>query len=341
MVMKRQRGFTLIELMVAMGVSTVVLLGAVLAFRSSVQVNSNVTQSSDINDNLRAGMNLMVQDLVQAGTGIPTGGISIPNTQDAAGCNIGLPVNRPFGAPPAIITFQGPNSVTPGCNVILPAVEPGPAIGPVITATDATTAPQSDIITMMYADNTLSLNQSAIIRAAAPGPPAVPACAGAIAANGSSVTFDPACVTLGGAGIPVSAGDLILFSNANGNALQCVTQVAGQTLTFNAGDAFNLNGRTASETGGTLAQLQTAPGSGVYPPTSATRIWMITYYLNVSAADPLHPRLMRQVNFNIPQPVAESIETLQFTYNLADGSNPAPSNLAAIPEGTTRTSYER
>ena len=86
MVMKRERGFTLIELMVAMGVSTVVLLGAVLAFRSSVQVNSNVTQSSDINDNLRAGMNLMVQDLVQAGTGIPTGGYRFPirKTRQAA-----------------------------------------------------------------------------------------------------------------------------------------------------------------------------------------------------------------------------------------------------------------
>lgn len=327
---QRQRGFTLVELMVAMGVTVVVLLGAVMAFRESVQVNSNVTQSSDINDNLRAGMNLMVQDLIQAGTGIPTGGISIPNTQNAAGCNIGVPVNRPFGPPPAVITFQGPNSVTPGCNVILPALEPGPAIGPIIASTDGTTAPQSDIITMMYADNTLALNQSPITRpAAAP----LPACTGAIAADGSSVSFDPVCVILGGAGIPIAAGDLILFSNANGNALQCVTSVAGQILNFAANDAFNLNGRTASETGGTLAQLQSPAGSGVYPPTSATRIWMITYYLNTSAADPLHPRLMRQINFKNPQPVAESIERLQFTYNLADGTNPAPSNRAAIPAG--------
>jgi len=329
---RQQRGFTLVELMIAMGVTVVVLLGAVLAFRESVQVNSNVTQSSDINDNLRAGMNLMVQDLVQAGTGIPTGGISIPNTQNAAGCNIGAPVNRPFGPAPAAITFQGPNAITPGCNVILPAVEPGPAIGPIIASTDGTTAPQSDIITLMYADNTLALNQSAIIRAVSVAPP-LPACAGAIAADGSSVTFDPVCVTLGAAGIPVAAGDLILFSNANGNALQCVTSVAGQTLNFAANDPFNLNGRTTTETGGTLKQLQSPVGSGAYPPTSATRIWMITYYLNTSPADPLHPRLMRQVNFNNPQPVAESIERLQFAYNLADGTNPAPSNQAAIPAG--------
>ena len=106
----------------------------------------------------------MVQDLVQAGTGIPTGGISIPNTQNAAGCNIGAPVNRPFGPAPSAITFQGPNAITAGCNVILPAVEPGAALGPIIASTDGTTAPQSDIISLMYADNTLALNQSPIIR---------------------------------------------------------------------------------------------------------------------------------------------------------------------------------
>ena len=322
----------MIELLVAMGVTAVVLLGAVLAFRESLQVNSNVTQASDINDNLRAGMNFMVQDLIQAGTGIPTGGISIPNTQDAAGCNTSAPVNRPFGPPPAIVTFQGPNGITPGCNVILPALEPGSAIGPTIASTDGTTAPVSDIVTLLYADNTLALNQSPITRPASVAPP-LPACAGAIAANGSTASFDSACVTLGAAGIPVNAGDLILFSNANGNALQCVTSIAGQVLNFGAGDAFSLNGRTAAETGGTLQQLQSPPGSGNYPPTSATRIWMITYYLDPNAVDPAHPRLMRQINFKTPQTVAESIESLQFRYNFADGTNPAPSNLAGVPVG--------
>jgi prepilin-type N-terminal cleavage/methylation domain-containing protein len=330
---KKQQGFTLVEMMIALGVTAVILLAAVLAFRESVLVNSNVTQASDINDNLRAGMNLMVQDLIQAGTGIPTGGISIPNTQDATGCNTSLPVNRP-GPPPAAITFQGPNSLTPGCNVILPAVEPGPALGPAIVSTDGTTAPISDMVTMLYADNTLALNQSPIIRPASIAPP-IAACNGALAADGSTVTFDPAptCVTLGAAGIPVSPGDLILFSNANGNALQCVTAVAGQVLTFSAGDPFALNGRTASVVGGTLKQLQAPPGSGTYPPTTATRIWMISYFLDSNATDPAHPRLMRQVNFNQPQPVAESIESLQFRFNLADGTIPGPSNFAAIPGG--------
>jgi hypothetical protein len=41
--------------------------------------------------------------------------------------------------------------------------------------------------------------------------------------------------------------------------------------------------------------------------------------------------LMRAVNFNAPQPVAETIENLQFAYNLADGTSPAPVNQSAVP----------
>ena len=57
---------------------------------------------------------------------------------------------------------------------------------------------------------------------------------------------------------------------------------------------------------------------------------MITYYVD-SATDPTHPRLMREVNFNAPQPVAESLENLQFTYNFADGTSPAPVNQSVVP----------
>jgi len=51
--------------------------------------------------------------------------------------------------------------------------------------------------------------------------------------------------------------------------------------------------------------------NGNYPATSCTRVWMITYFLDATA-DPKHPMLMRAVNFNAPQPVAETLENLQF-----------------------------
>jgi prepilin-type N-terminal cleavage/methylation domain-containing protein len=321
--MRKKAGFTMIELLVAMAITMVVLGAAVMAFRDSTKANKSVTQKSDMSDNVRAGLNLIVQDLIQTGTGIPTGGISIPNSVDANGCNQGLPVNRP----PAILgkVFDGPNAVSKGCNVILPAIEPGPDMGPTVTSPDGTSGPKSDIIMMMYADNTLQkLSQKPVNGPTCPN--------GSINPSGSTFIFDQACVVIGAAGIPVNPGDLLMIFNNNGNCLQTVSAVGGQTLTFNPNDAFNLNGRSAKDTAGTIKQLQNPDGS--YPPTSVTRVWMVTYYLD-SVTDPLHPTLMREVNFNAPQPVAESLENLQFAYNFADGSKTPPVNQFAVPAADT------
>jgi prepilin-type N-terminal cleavage/methylation domain-containing protein len=323
--MKKNSGFTLIEIMVGMAVSMIALGAAFMMFRDSTKANNNVTQAADMSDNIRAGLNLIVQDLIQTGTGIPTGGISIPNTPNAAGCNTGRRVNRPPAA--LALAFQGPNALNTGCNVILPAIEPGNALGPAVVSPDGTTSPPTDIITMMYADNTLAFDQKPINGPNCPG--------GAIAANGSSITFAPACVVIGAAGIPVNPGDLIMIYNAvNPNGvLQTVTSVGGQTLNFAGGDAFNLNGRTNTETAGTIKQLQNLTAgvpNGTYPSTSCTRVWMITYYVD-SVTDPQHPMLMRAVNFNAPQPVAESFENLQFAYNFADGTTPPPVNQFTVP----------
>ncbi len=318
--MKKNFGFTLVEIMVAMAVSLIALGAAVMMFRDSTKANNNVTQAADMSDNIRAGLNLMVQDLIQTGTGIPTGGISIPNTPNAAGCNTGRPVNRP---PAALgLTFQGPNAANPGCNVILPAIEPGADLGPTVVSPDGTSGPKTDIITMMYADNTLALDQRPINGPNCPN--------GSITPTGSSITFDPNCVVIGAAGIPVNPGDLVMIYNSiNPNGvLQTVTSVGGQTLNFAGGDAFNLNARTTTETAGTIKQIQNPDGT--YPASSCTRVWMITYYID-SLTDPNHPMLMRAVNFNTPQPVAESFENLQFNYNFADGTNPPPVNQGAVP----------
>jgi type II secretory pathway pseudopilin PulG len=325
--MKKNSGFTLVELIIGMAVTMVALAAAVLIFRDSTRANNNVTQTSDMSDNMRAGLNLIVQDLIQTGTGIPTGGISIPNTA-VAGCNKGRPVNRP----PAVLnlTFQGPNSVNAGCNVILPAIEPGNGLGPIVTSPDGTSGPATDIVTLMYADNTLALDQKPITGPACP--------TGTIAANGGQINFgsSPGCVTLGAAGIPVNPGDLLMLYNAHNpnGILQTVSSVNGQIVTFTAGDAFNLNGRTVSETSGTILTLQDKTAAGVpngnYPATSCTRIWMITYYLDATT-DSKHPMLMRAVNFSTPQPVGETIENLQFTYNFSDGTTPAPVNQFTVP----------
>src|SRR3979411_1532005 len=174
--MKKQAGFTLVEFMVGITVTLIVLAAALATFNDTVRTNQVVAMRGDMTDNLRAGLNLIEQDLLQAGTGIPTGGIPIPNNPHTAGtCNVGLPVNRP--------NLQG-TLTFPVCNFSLPAVEPGSNLGPQITSPDVAPGPNSDLINILYADNALSLDNDPINRPASPG---VTACNGTINAAGDTV----------------------------------------------------------------------------------------------------------------------------------------------------------
>jgi prepilin-type N-terminal cleavage/methylation domain-containing protein len=338
--MKKESGFTLVEMMIAMAVALVALAATVAAFRDSSYTNQRVALKSDITDNLRAGMNFIQQDLIQAGTGIPVGGISIPNSGSAGGgCINGVSaLNRP-SLVAGSLTF-------PVCNTTLPAVEPGDALGNVINSPDAGSITKTDLISMLYVDNSLGLDAKPINQAPFG---ADPGCLGTISPTGNSVFFDKTtiylgvvnCVDLSKAIVPINPGDLIMFSNANGNAIQAVTAVSGQTLTFTsgtaAGDAYHLNG--TGQPAGTLIQLQNyttnALGqrvyNGTYPPTTASRIWMISYYLD-DTTDPGRVRLIRRTNFNPGVVVGETIENLQFTYNYVSGGV-VLANQSAVPAG--------
>jgi prepilin-type N-terminal cleavage/methylation domain-containing protein len=329
--MKKKAGFTLIEFMVAMAVTLVVMTAVVAAFRDATRANQGVAAREDMADNLRAGLNLISQDLLQAGTGIPTGGISIPAFAANAGCPNGASnLNRP------ILTGA---TTFPQCNLFLPAVEPGSNMGPFITSPDATSNVNTDIITVLYQDN-LSTSGTYLVGMDATPINGTSCPSGAITAAGDKVTFDSNCFNLGtlaASGVSLNPGDLILFSNANGNALQTITSISGQTLSFASGDAFNLNGVVGS-TGGTIRQIQNYTidlsgnklfNVGTYPPTTATRIWMVSYYLD-NVTDPAHVRLIRRVNFNPGLPVGETLENLQFTYNFNDGKT---SNQVTVPVG--------
>ena len=326
--MKKQSGFTLIEFMVAMGITLVALAATVLAFKDATNTNQNVTLKSDLSDNLRAGVNLIQQDLIMAGTGIPTAGIPVPYTPGPASClgSGGAPINRPNLS--GGLTF-------PVCNVSLNAVEPGWGLGPKVTSPDSTPGANTDLITVLYVDNTLALNSRMVNEPAQGGNPGCPA--GTITSNGQVVTFDATCITFSPTGVQINTGDLIMFSNALGNAIQEVTSVSGQTLRFAAGDGLNLNAR--SDPQGTMKQLENTTNAGVpngtFPPTTATRIWMITYYLD-NVTDPLHVRLVRRVNWNPGQPVGETIENLQFKYNFVDGVT-NPSGQPSIPTGQSES----
>lgn len=278
--MSREQGFSLVEVLIATALTVILLAGAMGALNDAMGLNDRTTLMADLEQNLRAGMNFLIRDFISAGWEIPTGGIPIPSGPGA------LQVNRP-GPPGANYSF--------GSSATVAAVNPGASLGPVENGRP------TDIVNILYADNMLPLNQSPLA---------------AIAANGSSMTVN-AGTPISGVPNEIRPGDLIGFSNALGNTLQCVTRVAGQTVFFETGDPFNLNQPGAPQ--GSIMQLQSG---GVFPPTTATRILLITYYLD-NTTDPLMPRLVRQVNMRTGEAVALVLEDMQLSYDLVDGvTNP-------------------
>jgi prepilin-type N-terminal cleavage/methylation domain-containing protein len=320
--MNRGNGFSLIEMLVSIVILLAVVSTATLMLVQAQHASDGVAQMANMQENLRAGMNFITRDLAQAGEGIPPAGISLPNT--AAGASA---VQRPGTG----TTFLQPNGtsytllpvIAPGWEIGQPAKSVNPLNGAVLVGVN------SDVINILYADNTLvdvaghSLNSYPIVQSA----PATPVCNGTINATGLSVTLANGCFAMPGTPTPIGVGNLILFTNQLGTALEYVTAVNGQTITFSAGDPAGLN-----QTGlpnGTVANLK---AGGVFPPTTIQRVWLISYYID-STTNPSKPQLVRQVNYpnyptaatavNPPQQIADCIENLGFSYDITNSTAPA------------------
>jgi hypothetical protein len=211
--------------------------------------------------------------------------------------------------------------------------------GSVITAN----AQKSDILTVLYADNSLVDSSGRYLNGLA-------AYSAASCPHGTvtaaSVTLDSNCFTMPGAGAsPIGAGNLIMFQNQNGTALEYITSTNAQTMTFASGDPAGLNAPSAATyPNGTVAALL-SKGTA---PTTITRIWMVTYYLD-STTNTRHPTLVRQVSYpayptatlqnNPPQPIADDIEALNFTYDIIDSSAPTGTYANGAGDATQPASW--
>jgi prepilin-type N-terminal cleavage/methylation domain-containing protein len=323
--MKRQTGFSLIELMVSMAVLIIVAAAAVAALVQAQHVTAAVGLEANTQQNLRAGMHMLVRDLTQAGEGIPTAGVTIPNTAGVSA----IPRPGPGGAAALFPATSTLAQVTPGWTL----GEDAKTVNPVTLAVQDGLL-KTDIITVLYVDDTLvssapgpggipapQLNAYPVVNPAAPGP----ACTGAMDPAGASVTLAPSCFTLPGGPVPLNPGDLIMFHNTNGSALEFVTSIVPPIIFFAGGDPASLNATGLPS--GTVTTLNVGA-----TPTDISRVWMVTYYIN-SNTNPSQPLLIRQVNYpNYPtvatatypaQQVADFIENLSFSYDLLNSTAPA------------------
>jgi type II secretory pathway pseudopilin PulG len=305
---KSAAGFSLIEIMVSMGVTIVIMGATMTALSQAIRVNQSTLLVTGMNANLRTGMDLMTRDLLQTGQGLPTGGvILIPSGLGAT--QIKLP------GPPttAYKSLVGDTDIS--------AVSPGPGLGPVINGV------ATDMITALEADS--AFDHRSLL---------------ALAADGSSMTVSKpqidgtTCDISNGGPDDVLPGQLMLLTKGSASALVEVTSVDGdQKVFFAASDSLNLN-QAGAAAGNLKAVAATAPadvlppvGQPQFVPTQATRIRMISYYLDATSA-PTRPRLVRRMNNGDPlvfnnllgNVVAFDVEGLLISYDINDGAtNPS------------------
>ena len=310
----KARGFSLVEMLIAIALGLVVLAATTQLFKSGMDATVLVSQSSEMQQNVRSTLNLIAKDVSMAGSGLPSGGLALPY---GAGSTASFFAVDPTKAWLANNTY--PSGIVGGAPVnnfmygIIPGAGNGMELGG--PATIAATGKGSDAVTVIYADYAFPLNQYTVTFANPGGsvitlaPPAVP-----------PANF-PAIQSPTG----IQVGDLILLNNPKGYAVGEVTGIApngvNTDLTFANGDPLNINQSGAAK--GNVAYI--IPGGS---PT-AIRIWAVTYFVEVPpAASAQPPRLMRQVNGQTPQPVADNIIGLQVTYDVCDGTNgPNCSNI--------------
>ncbi len=336
------QGYTLVELMVAMSLCLLLLGMAFNLFDGLNNAADLAGAMADVNENLRAGTNMIARDLSMAGSDIPLGGFPLPS--GGAPCQ---PIPIPL---PAWLPAQNFN---PACTGNMNVITPGSGFGPT-TGSGGTQIP-TDSVTLITVNPNSQLNEFQLVSISPVTTPGAYCCFAA--GDSVTITVNPATnggdLTAAGAS-QVLPGQLIMLSNANSSVLLAVSTVTTDTITFNGGDAANdplgLNqfpSGGSSPTSGTIGQLQTmgvAPAANFYPPTYAYQITMTTYYLdNVSRAPTW--MLMKQVGTGAPltgappsvpsqppQAVAMGINVLQFSYSLSPAAEPTdPTRTFVIP----------
>lgn len=297
---KRESGFSLLEMVIAMALGTLVLGAAVQLYSQGVAATWTVSQRAEMQQDFRAASNMMTKDLSLAGAGLGNGAaIALPSLvtpvygcaqMSGLPCYLGSANNAGLGYPKQ------------GTTAYLYGLMPGLNNGPTLNASQGAT----DVITVVYADSSFYLN-----------------CYTATVTSSTVVTFTlPSpltCVLPNGVAAPqnvndtvigLTPGDLILFSYSP-NVVAEVTAVNSNVVTFAAGDALKMNQTTAAS--GNLAH---ASGSG-----TGTRIFAITYYIDNSVTP---ARLMRQVSGHAPMPVADNMAYLKFSYDLFNDATNTP-----------------
>ncbi|MGA3107094.1 MAG: prepilin-type N-terminal cleavage/methylation domain-containing protein [Terriglobales bacterium] len=325
---KRESGFSLLEMIIAMALGMIVLGAAVQLYTQGVGATFKVSQRAEMQQDFRAASNMVLRDLSMAGAGLGNNtAIALPSAAtprygcDQSTCHLGA-----ANTSPGLYPLQ---SATPYFYGLLPGFQQGPTIH---------TGYPTDTITVAYTDTNFYLNcYTATVTSLGVvqfGPPASPATFPPTGCLPNGVT-SPQAVNDSVVGLTI--GDLVYVS-LSGNPV--VVEVTGAPTTtgtntysvpFANNDVLKMN-QTVAGKGLNAAAVNNAG-------TNPTRVFVITYYID-NTLNP--PRLMRQVSGHTPMPVAENVVYMQFNYDLFNDSTNsvavACSNPGAAADGCSGAS---
>jgi prepilin-type N-terminal cleavage/methylation domain-containing protein len=294
-VRQNSKGFTLLELLVAMALGLLVMAAMASLFKTGLDSMMLITQRAETQQNMRAAIDLMVKDISMAGAGLPAGGIQLPSGAGANASKFGCDQGGTCHVP----GFTYPN------NNYMYGIIPGFSNGVENNAVIAAAPPPviNDSITVIYVDYNFPLWEYDVTF---PNPGNGHAIA--LVPNPSFMPAPPLINSPGG----IQAGDLVMLSNSLGTAIGEVTDLNPGGITFSDLDALNMN-----QNGAAFNNIK-AISNGAN--TTAYRLFAVTYYLTVPGNGE-SPRLMRQVNGLAPVPVADNIINLQFAYDTYNSQN--------------------
>jgi Tfp pilus assembly protein PilW len=320
-------GFTLLELVVAMALS-LLLFGLFLTLVQQLRNTADLVGSmSDVNENLRAAVNMVSRDLSTAGENIPKNGIPLPYTTGSPSPTPSIKLPNP-AYPAASPWTNWTTFPTPAANNPLywPVITAGNAQGP--TQGSGANAISTDIVTIISVDQSgdqaSKFNQTVVT-----GSPTVSSTQAQITVSTTAAGY-------------VSPGQLIMLTNVNGSCLLAVSSVSTTSgnITFTHGDTTNdvlgVNQFSILSTGAVAFAVTSGPASGTisflqsgttsngtttysWPAITAYPISMVTYYLDNSKPPTKLMKLVTSPPATLPptpQPVALGINVMTLQYSL-------------------------
>lgn len=267
-------GFSLVELLTAMALSLLMFAMTFVLVQQLDNTADVVGSMSNVNQNMRAAVNMVSRDLSTAGENIPLGGIPLPYGGSATS------IKRPY---PSASTFPAPLS---GSALYMPVLIAGNGLGP--TQGSGANQISTDVVSMIGVNQSASFNQT-VVSTTSPNQPTFSSTSATITVSTTAAGY-------------VSPGQLVMLRNANASCLLAVSSVNTTTgvITFTHGDTTNdllgvnqfptVSGTTGAitsgPTNGTILQLETATlnsGKTTYAwPTTLTAypISVVTYYVD-------------------------------------------------------------